>query len=81
MVGFVRAVSDGVTVAYVASMMVEATYRRQGIRRELLRRLTAERETVRFVLHARDDAARSFYRECGFADLDRVLVYERKRRE
>jgi ribosomal protein S18 acetylase RimI-like enzyme len=67
LVGFARAFSDGVTNAYVSSVMVDAEYRRRGIGRELLRRIVEGRETIRFVLHARRDAM-PFYRALGFTD-------------
>mgnify|MGYP001605629136 CR=1 FL=1 len=80
LVGFVRAISDGVSLAYVSSMMVDSAYRRRGIARELMRRLTADRPTVRFVLHAREEAM-AFYRAIGFADRSQMMSIERERAE
>ena len=50
LVGFARAISDGVTNAYVSSVMVDAKYRRRGIGRELIRRLVEGRRTDGIVL-------------------------------
>lgn len=66
LVGFARAISDGITNAYVSSVMVDAALRRRGVGRELMRRLMHGRPPVmRWVLHARADAI-PFYRAIGF---------------
>src|SRR5688572_16601089 len=46
LVGFARAISDGVTNAYVSSVMVHPDHRRQGIGRELLGRLMDGRDGI-----------------------------------
>ena len=68
LVGLARAVSDGVTSALIHSVMVAVPWRRQGVGRELLRRLMAGRgpELV-WMLHARGDAL-AFYRSLGFTE-------------
>jgi ribosomal protein S18 acetylase RimI-like enzyme len=77
LVGFARAISDGVTNAYVSSVMVDAAYRRRGIGRELMGRLMAGRDGVRFVLHAREGAA-EFYKALGFTDAPAILWRDRR---
>jgi ribosomal protein S18 acetylase RimI-like enzyme len=76
LVGFSRAISDGVTNAYVSSVMVDPDYRRRGIGRDMLERLIAERRGVRFVLHTRDTAA-PFYAALGFVEWTHMLVRDR----
>jgi ribosomal protein S18 acetylase RimI-like enzyme len=53
LVGFARAISDGVSDAYVRDVAVLEDYRRRGIGRELLRRLVSGRDDISFVLDAR----------------------------
>jgi GNAT superfamily N-acetyltransferase len=66
LVGLARAISDGVTNAYVSSVMVDAPWRRRGVGRELMRRLMDGRPPqIRWVLHARAEAV-EFYRALGF---------------
>ncbi len=65
LVGFARAISDGVTNAYVSTVAVLPGYRRRGIGREMMRRLLEGRDGLTFALHARKEA-RSFYVACGF---------------
>ena len=77
LVGFARAISDGVTNAYVGSVAVLPEYRGRGIGTEVVRRLLEGHDTVRFVLHARKQV-HPFYRKLGFDDAVDFLVRDRK---
>jgi ribosomal protein S18 acetylase RimI-like enzyme len=77
LVGFARAISDGVTTAYVSNVMVDPAYRRLGIGRRLLAALTAGRDGVKFVLHTRT-GSRSFYSAIGFVDAADMMVRDRR---
>ncbi len=77
LVGFARAISDGVTNAYLSSVMVDDAYRRRGIGRELVARLIARRATIRWVLHARPDAM-AFYRALGFEPAPDMMWLDRR---
>jgi len=73
LVGLARAISDGVSTAYVSSVMVDARWRRRGVGREIMRRLmTGRSPRLRWVLHARD-TARDFYRALGFVDAPNMM--------
>jgi len=73
LVGLARAMSDGVSTAYVSSVMVDARWRRRGVGREIMRRLMSDRSPgLRWVLHARD-AAKDFYRALGFVDAPNMM--------
>jgi ribosomal protein S18 acetylase RimI-like enzyme len=78
LVGFCRAISDGVSNAYVSSVMVAPGYRRRGIGREMLARLLAGREEIRFVLHTRPESA-AFYAAVGFTVSTDVMTRDRRR--
>lgn len=77
LVGFARAISDGVTTAYVTDVVVAPSHRRRGIARALMQQLLAGRDHVQFVLRAEPDL-HPFYRQLGFGDPDRVLRRPRK---
>jgi len=77
LVGFARAISDGVTSAYVSSVMVDPDYRRRGIGRAMIERLMAGRDAIRFVLHARVDAS-AFYAALGFAPSHALMMRDRR---
>jgi ribosomal protein S18 acetylase RimI-like enzyme len=77
LVGFARAISDGVATAYVSTVMVDPDYRRRGIGRALLQRLMHGRDEIKFVLHTRPDAV-AFYAAIGFAPAPDMLVRDRR---
>lgn len=77
LVGFVRAISDGVANAYVSTVAVRPDLQRRGIGRELMRRLMEGRDGVKFVLRA-SDAGEQLYRSMGYVEDPRILVRPRK---
>lgn len=78
LVGFARAISDDVSSAYVSSVMVAPDHRRRGIGRALIERLLAGHDHIKFVLHAREDAA-AFYAAIGFAPSANLMMRDRRR--
>ncbi|TMB35857.1 MAG: GNAT family N-acetyltransferase [Deltaproteobacteria bacterium] len=67
LVGFARAISDGVTNAYVSTVAVLPGYPGRGIGREMIARLLAGKGGISFVLHARPEV-RAFYEKCGLSE-------------
>jgi ribosomal protein S18 acetylase RimI-like enzyme len=69
-IGFARAVSDGVTVAYLADVYVLPAYRGRGLGLSLVREIVEGGEgdwaEVRWLLHTAD--AQGLYRKIGFAE-------------
>ena len=72
LVGFARAISDGVTTAYVTDVVVAREHRRRGVARMLMSQLLAGRDTIQFILRA-DPDLHPFYRSLGFDDPHHVL--------
>lgn len=77
LVGFARAISDGVATAYLSTVMVDPDYRRRGIGRALVQRLMHGRDDVKFVLHSRPDVV-AFYAAIGFAPATDMMVRDRR---
>ena len=77
LVGFARAISDGVTNAYVSTVAVLPEYRGRGIGAELVKQLLMGRDTIRFVLHAAP-GVQDFYRKLGFEDASDMLRRDRR---
>ncbi len=77
LVGFARAISDGVTNAYICTVAVLPDYRRRGIGAELVRRLLEGKDTIRFILHAAP-GLQDFYRKHGFEDATDMLRRDRR---
>jgi ribosomal protein S18 acetylase RimI-like enzyme len=69
-IGFARAVSDGVTVAYLADVYVLPAYRGRGLGLELVREAVdgggGDWSEVRWLLHTAD--AQGLYAKLGFAE-------------
>ena len=70
MVGFARAVSDGVALAYLADLFVLPEARGHGIGKELVRTMIENGPGARFhwLLHTAD--AHDLYRQFGFREPD-----------
>jgi ribosomal protein S18 acetylase RimI-like enzyme len=77
LVGFARAISDGVATAYLSTVMVDPDHRRRGIGRALVEHLMRGRDDLKFVLHTRPDAA-AFYAALGFVPAADMLVRDRR---
>jgi ribosomal protein S18 acetylase RimI-like enzyme len=75
LVGFARAIS-GAFNAYVSTVAVLPGYQRQGIGRELIRRLLTGRDHLLFVLHAATEL-HPFYLRCGFHPASDMLRRDR----
>lgn len=78
MVGFVRAISDGLTTAYVTDVMVHEGYRRQGVATALVQRLMAGRDAIHFVLRAEPEL-HPLYLKVGFVPAPTMLRRRRAR--
>ncbi len=78
LVGFARAISDGVTTAYVTDVVVANSHRRRGIATQLMSQLLRGRESIQFVLRTEPELD-AFDRRLGFADPDRMLRRPRVR--
>ena len=66
-VGFGRAVTDGLSNAYLSMVAVAPACRRQGIGSRLVRELMAGADGVTWVLRASRPGAREFFAQLGFS--------------
>lgn len=73
LVGFARAISDGVSNAYISAVAVRPDHQGQGLGRALMQRLMGGRESVKFVLQARPEV-QGLYRSLGYVDATEMLV-------
>jgi ribosomal protein S18 acetylase RimI-like enzyme len=68
MVGFIRAVGDGLTILYLQDIIVKDTFQCQGIGSELIKQTLENYKNVRQILLITDieDKTISFYSKNGF---------------
>ncbi|MDN5854567.1 MAG: GNAT family N-acetyltransferase [Actinomycetia bacterium] len=80
MVGYARAVSDGVSFAYLADVYVNASARGNGLGKELVRVMVdaGPGADMRWTLHTAD--AHGLYRQFGFAEPDPTYLERPSRR-
>lgn len=78
-VGFARAVSDGVAVAYLADVYVLPDHRGHGLGKELVAEMVERGPYahVRWLLHTRD--AHALYEQFGFASPGERLMERQTR--
>jgi GNAT superfamily N-acetyltransferase len=80
MVGFARAVSDGVDLAYLTDVYVLDRHRGQGLGRAIVQEMidNGPGRDFRWMLHTSD--AHELYREFGFSEPDRRYMERASRR-
>ena len=65
-VGFARSLGDGVGNGYIATVVVDAAYRRKGVGRDLVLALMGDEKDMTWVLRAARPDVQGFYEKLGF---------------
>jgi len=65
-VGFARAITDGLSNGYLSMVVVASTHRRRGLGRALVEHIVRGDEAITWVLRAGRDGAEEFFASLGF---------------
>lgn len=77
-VGFARAITDGLSNGYLSMVVVASGHRRQGIGRGLVEHITRDGQDITWVLRAGREGAGEFFATLGFEPS--LVAMERCRR-
>jgi ribosomal protein S18 acetylase RimI-like enzyme len=76
-VGFARAITDGISNGYLSMIAVSPEHRGQGVGRALVGHITRDNPGISWVLHADREGAEGFFESLGFRRAPNLMMRSR----
>jgi ribosomal protein S18 acetylase RimI-like enzyme len=77
-VGFARAITDGLSNGYLSMVVVDEAYRGRGVGTALVERIVGNEPHVTWVLRASRQGAQGFFSKLGFSASSEAMEWVRK---
>ena len=77
-IGFARAITDGISNGYLSMVVVAEPFRRQGVGQALIKHIVGEEKSITWMLRAGREGAPQFFAKLGF--VESTVAMELKRR-
>lgn len=79
LVGLINSIADGSLTAYIAYLLVNPDYQKQGIAKKLVRMIVFKYESYERIVSLTDKDTVDFYRKCGFLEARSIHFVRRQR--
>ena len=77
-IGFARAITDGISNGYLSMVVVAEPFRRQGVGQALIQHIVGEEESITWVLRAGREGAPEFFAKLGFVEATVAMEWKRR---
>ena len=77
-IGFARAITDGISNGYLSMVVVAEPFRRQGVGQALIQHIVGEEESITWVLRAGREGVPEFFAKLGFVEATVAMEWKRR---